>query len=702
MTHQQLAFQLLATQSEADSVTPLERSFPIAEVSLLAQRESWRKEIFRPLYHIHKWWANRLGSVFRAIILGAISDPQQDIWSGFYQEHNFSNKIVLDPFMGSGTTLGEAAKLGANPIGCDVNPISTFAVTQALTRVDIKELKCTFKIIEQQVKEKISDYYSTIDPETGKQIPVLYYFWVKIVDTPSGESIPLFSSYVFSKDAYPKKKPESKIICPKCWKINIGRYDSESLTCTYCEHSFNPQRGQASGRFVTDSKGSIFEINKLLPKDGSPPRHRLYALMAVREHNYKVYLAPQPYDLALIEKAKKDLLLESLPLPTMHVRPGHNTNQARNYNYSHWRDFFNERQLLCLGILLKSILKIQNRAIRDQFLCLFSTTLEFNNMFCSFKGEGTGAVRHMFSHHILKPERTALENNIWGLSQSSGCFSKLFRTKLLKAKEYLDRPTELSVPQSEFADAKAEIYVASNPINLNIVQSWEAFTSKPGSALILNGDSASLPIPDRVVDAVVTDPPYFDFIHYSELSDFFFAWLAPVLAQDNDYFNRASSHHKGEVQNKHPEAFAANLTRVFRESNRVLKDEGILVFSFHHSRPEGWAAIYQSLQASGFKVVAAYPIYAEMKGASPKSATKEPISIDIILVCRKHDSLSNLQNKENYAERELHRIGIELSQTDFFNIDAGRFLITASKKEMPIAELRQHLDQLKEFTIKQK
>src|SRR5258705_2812069 len=95
--------------AESDlSVWAIETSFPLAEISLLAERESWRKEIFRPIYHIHKWWANRLGSVFRAITLGAIAPANQDIWNTFYNKHAFADKVVLDPFMGSGTTLGEA------------------------------------------------------------------------------------------------------------------------------------------------------------------------------------------------------------------------------------------------------------------------------------------------------------------------------------------------------------------------------------------------------------------------------------------------------------------------------------------------------------------------------------------------------------------------------------------------------------------
>ena len=45
-------------------------AFPFEFLSRLAERESWRKEIHRPIYHVHKWWAKRLGSVFRGILLG--------------------------------------------------------------------------------------------------------------------------------------------------------------------------------------------------------------------------------------------------------------------------------------------------------------------------------------------------------------------------------------------------------------------------------------------------------------------------------------------------------------------------------------------------------------------------------------------------------------------------------------------------------
>jgi len=661
----------------------IENDFPIRWLSQIAARESWRKEINRPLYHIHKWWATRLGSVFRAITLAALAEPGTDIRTAFYTHHDFADKIVLDPFMGSGTTLGESAKLGAKAIGCDINPVSTFLVQQAFSPVSEGQLRSAFAKLEKTVAQEIRQYYQTLDPQSGKRIPVLYFFWVKIVRSPGGEIIPLFSRYIFAQDAYPQKKPKAQMICPRCWQIKEGRYDATHTVCTVCGHQYNPQQGPVSGRYVVDSGGNRYRIKDLVATGDQPPEHRLYALLALREDGEKIYLPAREEDFMLFAQAQARLHTEELSLPTMRVRSGHNTDQARGYNYHHWRDFFNARQLLCLGLLLRAVLEIEDRAIQEQLLCLFSGVLEFNNLFCSYKGEGTGAVRHMFSNHILKPERTPLENSVWGNEKSSGTFSTLFESRLIRARQYLEQPFELALQQNLFGDTDDTFRViASDPIRVQKAASWEDLLANERSVWIVNGDSAHLPLPPRSVDAVVTDPPYFDFVHYSELSDFFFAWLAPVLKDRYPWFDKAHSGASGEVQHSDPLIFARQLTRVFTECHRVLKDQGVLVFSFHHSRPEGWAAIYQAVFNAGFAIVAAHPVHAELRAASPKSQTSEPISVDAILVCKKsgtkpHSATGNaaIAHYVKHQCNELIGAGIELSNRDRFVITAAQVLV---------------------------
>jgi putative DNA methylase len=417
-----------------------------------------------------------------------------------------------------------------------------------------------------------------------------------------------------------------------------------------------------------------------------------------------VYLPAREEDLALFAEAEARLQVEDLPLPTLAVRPGHNTDQARGYNYLRWRDFFNARQLLCLGLLLKAILDIKDRAVQEQMLCLFSSTLEFNNLFCSFKGEGTGAVRHMFSNHILKPERTPLENSIWGTDKSSGTFSTLFESRLLRAKRYLDEPFELELERDLMGTRSGtRKTLASAPLDVSLVGNWQDLQEADRALMVLNGDSARLPVPDASVDAVITDPPYFDFVHYSELSDFFFAWLSPVLSRRYPWMKRPDSSDAGEVQHKDPRVFARQLALVFSECRRTLKDEGVLAFSFHHSRAEGWAAIYEAIETAGLAVVAAHPVHAELRAASPKTAAKDPISLDAILVCKKRrpaaltaDSSEPILERVERVAQQLEDAGLHVSRGDRFVIAASQLLIDAGPEVLSYQDIKERLEELRQ------
>ena len=673
--------------------------FPFVDVSILAERESWRKEINRPIYHIHKWWATRLGSVFRPLVIRSLRSHGMSGMESFYERHDMKGKTVFDPFMGSGTTIGESIKLGAKAIGCDINPISTFLVRQWLQKVEKKDLIKTFEEIEKKISGEIDQFYRIRDPETGENIRVLYYFWVKVV-TVGGEEIPLFTKYVFSQNAYPKKKPEAQIICPACWKIFEGTYDSKECTCPFCYHTFDPQNGPSKGQTVTDSGGRNHRILDLIPRD-RPVRERMYAALAIRPSGKKVYLPIDTESVKLYERAENMLreLEGRLPLPQMKVRRGHNTNQAINYNYREWRDFFNDRQLLCLGLLLREITDLNDEILRDQFLCLFSSTLEYNNMFCTFKGEGTGAVRPIFSNHILKPEKTPLENSVWGSENSSGCFSTLFRSRLLKAKEYLDHPFEIKI---EEGDTKKVI--CSGPIDVSVFGEWERFEKSENGVLILNGDSSSTDIPAGSVDAVVTDPPYFDFINYSELSDFFYSWLSPVMRKNNKEFERPDSSDEREVQSNDPLLFSDMLSGVLIECNRVMKPDAALTFSFHHSRPEGWAAVSYALVRAGFVLSSVYPIHSELRVSSVKSKTNEPISLDAILFCRKYaeeervsDETDIITTAMKYTS-ELEGAGMKLSAADRTVISSALAMIHTTRKRYDFVSAKEFIRMMSEKT----
>jgi putative DNA methylase len=227
-----------------------------------------------------------------------------------------------------------------------------------------------------------------------------------------------------------------------------------------------------------------------------------------------------------------------------------------------------------------------------------------------------------------------VEANVWGTPKSSGSFTTLFRSRLLRALEYRESPHEIRVDKATGKPEK--VRDVSEPLldNIRIVGDFEDLAS--GAIYLSCGDSADTEIPPGSVDLVVTDPPFFDNVHYSELADFFHAWQRVLLPDETGQAKLAATTRSlKEVQDRDKGAFARKLGDVFVECERVLKPEGLLVFTYHHSRDDGWEAVAKAVAGAGFGFVSAQPIKSEMSIATPKSQARNPIDIDVVLVCRK-------------------------------------------------------------------
>lgn len=444
---------------------------------------------------------------------------------------------------------------------------------------------------------------------------------------------------MFAKHAYPKKFPAAQAVCPHCGDISEIHHDADHCECYGCCKSFDPQRGPALGqKAACPCCAHEFPIAKTIRERGQPPSHRLYAKLVLRPDGRKTYERATAFDHALFAAAEAQLADRVDAFPVVPIAAGYNTDQALGYNYRHWHEMFNARQLLSLAIIADRVRTISDPVLRDLFTCLFSGALEFNNLFASYKGEGTGAVRHMFAHHILKPERVPLEANVWGTSKSSGSFSTMFEGRIRRALDYADAPFELTVIDKGGKKAGDKVFGLSGPMGYRLADSYGTFG--PERPVYLScGDSSETDLADQSVDAVLTDLPFFDNVHYSQLADFFHVWQRHILGNDGLY-RAVTTRSEAEVQHSDVDTFTTRLGGVWREAHRVLKDEGLLAFTYHHSRADGWRSVLQALMESGFGITAVQPIKSEMSVAMPKHQAKEPIDLDIIVVCRKRGQLS--------------------------------------------------------------
>jgi adenine-specific DNA methylase len=208
------------------------------------------------------------------------------------------------------------------------------------------------------------------------------------------------------------------------------------------------------------------------------------------------------------------------------------------------------------------------------------------------------------------------------------------------------------------------------------------------NVLLLCGSSESVPIPDSSVDAVVTDPPYFGNVMYSELSNFFYVWLRIGLKEKyqefrTEYVPWIDEIIENRIQAKGRNEYIHGLVKVLSESKRVLIQNGILVFTFHHTKLSVWGALLEALLQSGFYITATYPVRSEMK-ASTHLHEMENIAYDMVFVCRKKTTnpatvqWSTLRESvvQSVAEtlKGLQKNGQSTSRQDLFALALGKLL----------------------------
>ena len=680
----------------------IDDGFPFEAVSDIAEAESWRKEIYRPIYHLHKWWAQRLGSVFRAAIIAAAVPQGSPVLDYFRQPVSLAGLTVFDPFMGSGTTVGEAHKLGCTAIGRDINPVAYRVVRTALGPLNRRELASHFDHLSRTVAPQLRRLYRSVDSQ-GAACDVLYYFWVKGLACPACKAaVDLFPRYVFTRHADRTRDVPVHVVCPGCGDVFPISPSDPSATCGKCHAAFDPHQGPAKHRTaVCTACRHEFPLAATARVAGHPPAHRMYAKLVLRDNGSKEYLRITPQDVASFEAAKRQLQDQNPAVPGVRIEAGWNTKQILNYGYRYWHELFNERQLLGLTTLARAIAELPQGPSRDALALLFSGALEFNNMFASYKGEGTGAVRHMFSHHVLKPERLPIEANLWGTPQSSGAFSTLYRSRLLRAVDYREAPFEITLDESQGEKQVRKAYHLSPPMGRKIVGAYPPGGLHQGAIYLSCGSSAKTDLPDGSVDLVVTDPPFFDNVHYSELADFFHVW------QELYFFGKrrrrvVTTRHAQEVQDADAAAFAEKLKAVFLECHRVLRDDGRMVFSYHHSREEGWVAVALAVIGAGFSLIQSQPVKSEMSVAAPKTQAKEPIDLDVLLVCKKRKEdrrvriepqVASARASVVAAERvaRFNRSGRRLSRNDVRVVLLSQLLVVLSPgRDAP--EIARHLD----------
>ncbi|MBB3003740.1 hypothetical protein FHX57_006116 [Paraburkholderia tropica] len=158
--------------------TCLEVDFPILPVNRVASIEGASS---KPIYQMSKWWARRRSSVFRSMLIAAATKAPDDenlasktVWDAYYANHQrrgtFKGLKVAEIFMGGGTTVVEADRLGMQTVGNDLNPVAWFVVKNEVAKVDLSELNKLLHAVESEVSPQIAAQQATSCPRGHKGV----------------------------------------------------------------------------------------------------------------------------------------------------------------------------------------------------------------------------------------------------------------------------------------------------------------------------------------------------------------------------------------------------------------------------------------------------------------------------------------------------------------------------------------------------
>lgn len=614
----------------------IEKHFDIPFIADLSLREKQIQQNYRPVIAVHKWFARRPGTLFRGLLLSEFSDkPLRQV---FYKSNNFAKLHIADPFMGGGTPILEANRIGCKVTGFDINPMSYWIVKQEIEHIDLRAYAKAAEILRTTLEKEIGKLYRTRCVSCGSEDALVKYFlWVKIKKCRKcGEDIDLFSGYLLAADS---RHPKNVFVCPDCGELTETDSRNNPGQCTHCFANLalnGPAKRSRCRCFACGTE------NRFPDAELGPPRHRLFAIeyhcpTCKPDHTGRFFKKPDSEDNERVAEAERNWeRMRPKYAPDDQIPSGDETNRLHRWGYRRYLEMFNRRQLVGLELSARIIAKTVNERVRNALATNLSDLLRYQNMLCRYDTRALKSL-DIFSVHGFPVGLIQCESNFLGIMEpgrylciGSGGWANIIE-KFKKAKAYCDNPFEVM----HQGRGKKVIPIKGEWIGDHLKGS----DSEHGRMVNISAQDASTSnIPDASLDAVFTDPPYFGNVQYAELMDFCYVWLRRLIGQTSQAFSAESTRTPGELtgnldMGRGLDHFTEGLSAVFQRMSKALKPGAPLVFTYHHNRIEAYYPVAVAVLDAGLTCSASLPSPAEMGASIHINGTGSSI-IDTVFVCR--------------------------------------------------------------------
>ena len=548
--------------------------------------------------------------------------------------------LILDPFAGGGAIPLEALRVGAEAFSSDLNPLSVLINRVILQHIPefgealLKEIDTFAAWLKARVTAELCEFF----PSDADGATPIAYLWARTIlsEAPSTGQYPIEVPLIRSMWLTRARRAGNWAMR---WVTDkAGRPRSELVEITFADGNsrkvrrlllevFQPTKADPvpsgtirGGSVVCPVTGFTTPVKRvraqLSERHGGTRDARMYCVVTssvkAGTRGFRIATAHDHADAYRAKEALKsrfsqdELLTEELP------PEGTNGFRVRKYGMHTWGDLFTARQTLALLTYAKLVriyigqLATANQrmkaALESIFALLVNRLADLNASLCGWQ-LNTPNTAHVFVRWALPMMFDFGEVN--PLAAAGGS------------------------PESALRRIKA-------CVNDLVAGQFER------KATVSQHSAASLPLADHIADALITDPPYYDAIPYSDLLDFFVIWMRRVCRHQEFILVGGVSPKEEECvvdkgQCKDHEFFRRTMTLCMAEARRVLTPAGIGVVIFAHKSTAGWEAQLESLISAGFSVTASWPIDTEMVSRM-RAQGSAALASSVHLVCRPREA----------------------------------------------------------------
>lgn len=557
--------------------------------------------------------------------------------------------LVVDPFAGGGSIPLESLRVGADAFASDLNPIPVLLNKVILEympkwgiRLADEVRRCGYQI-QELVESELRQYYP---PGPEGDLPIGYLWARTIISEAPGATdypieVPLLRSMWLAKasnqnralrwvrdskgmvltdlvevtyaDGVTKKvlRPSLEIYSPqKSDKVEGGTVARGSATC--------PISG-----FTTP----VLSVRRQLKlRKGGAADARMLAIRQTNSMmNDRTYRSPRDSDIRAAVAAK-EMLLRRLqakrstltctpdePTPLGGGRGAGRAFSQRNYGMDLFEDLFTPRQLLALTTLASEIERVTSEiqseenadfalAVRSCLSLSFGRLADFCSSLCTLNATGNRGCKNTFTRQAI--------SMVWDFMETAPL----------------------------------------NRIGANWIGGIDTLEATIRSQAVIRtlghierSSATKHPLPDDSAAAFISDPPYYDAVPYSDLSDFFYVWLKRAMPPRTGFDELLTPKEDecivDDAKGKDDAFFERMMGRAMAEGRRILQPSGIGIVVFANKSTGGWEAQLQAMVDAGWTITGSWPIDTE-RPARLRAMGSAALASSVHLVCRPRENAS--------------------------------------------------------------